>query len=288
MHNNKDMSDTSAPSGSIAQIIDIDNVIRQKNPRLAGMIPGFVLSYIKRIVHQDDVNYELSTFKHLGSIDFCKHVIYDKFNIGTGSEGLENIPKTEGAILVANHPLGGMDALALVIELSKVRQDFKFVVNDILLHLPSLKPIFKGVNTMGKTSKEALHALNALFASDELTVIFPAGLVSRKQKDGVIRDLGWRKTFVTQAKKHNKAVIPVFIDAPPLSKRFYGINKWRQKLGIKANLELFYLVDEQYRLKNKHIDIHFGAPIPPDTFDRSKTDKQWAEWVKERMYALKS
>ncbi len=268
------------------KIINIESVIQQKNTKLLKWMPGFLLSYIKKVIHQDDVNYELSHFRHLDSTAFCKHIIEEKFQINVRSSGLEHIPESGGAILVANHPLGGMDALALVIELSKRRKDFKFIVNDILLHLPSLKPIFKGVNTMGRTSKEALKALNSLFSSDGLTIVFPAGLVSRKRPNGVIRDLEWRKTFVTQARKHQKPVIPVLIESRPLSKRFYGINKWRKRLGIKANLELFYLVDEQYGLKNSDIHIYFGEPIPPETFDRSKTDKQWAKWVKEIMYDL--
>ncbi len=269
------------------KIIDIEEVIRSKNPALLRWMPEIILKYIKRILHEEDVNYELVNFRHLSPIAFCEHIIEEKFGISTQSSGLENIPEKGGAILVANHPLGGMDALSLVLELAKVRTDFKFIVNDILLHLPALKPIFKGVNTMGRNSKEALQAINDLFESDELTVIFPAGLVSRQQPDGSIRDLEWRKTFVTQARKSGKPVLPVLIDAPPLTKRFYRINRWRNIFGIKANLELFFLVDEQYKSQGSHVHIHFGKPIPAETFDKSRRDKAWAQWVKEQMYKLK-
>ena len=270
------------------KLIDVEKVIASKNPRLLKWMPRFVLNYIKRIVHQDDINREVQQYGHLDPIEYARYVLGEKFHINVTSEGLEHIPPTGGAILVANHPLGGIDALALVHELAKRRRDFVFLVNDVFPHLPQMRPIFRGVNTLGKSSASELRSLHDFFASDKLIVIFPAGLVSRKDARGQIRDLPWRKTFVTQAKRFRKPVIPTLIQAPPLSKRFYRIHQWRQKLGIRANLELFYLVDEQYRLNNTHIHIVFGKPLPWHHFDDSKSDRAWAEWMRHYIYTLKS
>lgn len=145
--------------------------------------------------------------------------------------------------------------------------------------------MFQGVNKHGKTAKESLQQIGELFASDQAIFIFPAGLVSRKKK-GVIEDLEWKKTFVSQAKRNEKPVIPVYVDGK-LSNFFYRLSNIRTRLGIKANIEMLYLADEMYRQKDTTISFVFGKKIPSSTFDKSKNDLAWAKWVKEKVYALK-
>ena len=115
--------------------------------------------------------------------------------------------------------------------------------------------------------------------------MFPAGLVSRKTK-GTIEDLEWKKTFITRAKKYEKPVIPVHIDGE-LTKFFYRLANFRTKIGIKANIEMLYLVEELFKQENKTIRLTFGEPIPHTTFDSSKKDHDWAQWVKSKVYELK-
>ena len=263
------------------KFIDVDKILAEKNPRLNKWLPGFVKNFIKKIVHQNEINQILNDKKGLNGVDFSKAILKD-FNIEVESFGLENIPKTGGIILASNHPLGGMDALALIQEISKVRQDFKFVVNDILMNLKNLEDVFVGVNKFGSNSKLSLQELNNLFAKEQAIFVFPAGLVSRKFGDKV-KDLDWKKAFITRAKKFKRAIIPVYVDGK-LSNFFYRLYKIRTFLGIKANIELFFLIDETLKQKDKKYKIYFGKPINYTKFDKSKSDVEWAEFVKDLVY----
>jgi 1-acyl-sn-glycerol-3-phosphate acyltransferase len=264
--------------------IDVKKVIHDKNPKLLKRLPRFIVSYLQKILHEKDVNEFIYEHRNDSPIEFCLSVMR-KFNIEVKSEGLENIPKDGGAVLAINHPLGGMDAMALVTVLHEVRPDIKFVVNDVLMHLENLRPIFVGVNKHGKSAADFLRKVDETFASDQLVCIFPAGLVSRKQK-GKVRDLKWRKTFISRSKKHNKTIIPVYIEGA-LSNFFYNLYSLRKSLGISANIEMLYLVNELYKQHNKKITIKFGDPLDSGQFDKSRTDEEWAQLVKDNVYQLK-
>ena len=264
--------------------IDLEKIIGEKNPRLLKLLPGVVLRYIKKIIHQQDVNGFLNQHHQEYGLDFVRAIIKE-FGVHVRSEGLENIPKEGGCILASNHPLGGLDAIALMNELSKVRTDMKFLVNDILMNLENLHPVFVPINKHGKNAVENIQRIGDTYASDGCTLIYPAGLVSRKQS-GIVKDLTWHKSFITQAVKHTRNIVPVYVDAAN-SKFFYNLAFWRKKLGIKANIEMFFLVDEMYKQKNKSINIIFGKAIPFTTFTKEHPDRYWAETVKESVYRLK-
>lgn len=266
------------------KLIDLDRVIKTKNPKLHKWMPGFLLSYIKRIVHQDDLNAHMIKHKDKKDVEFCKASIKD-FGVKVTSKGLENIPKEGGFLFVGNHPIGGFDALAIAQEVHEIRPDIKFIVNDLLLHVDNLKTMFHGVNKHGKTARKSIKKVAELFESDNAVFVFPAGLVSRKKK-GVIRDLEWQKTFVSQAKKNKKMVVPVYTEGK-LSNFFYRLANLREFLGIKSNIEMMYLSNEMYKQRGQTISVIFGEPIPYETFDKSKSDKKWAEWVKDKVYSLK-
>jgi len=265
------------------KFIDIRKIFHDKNPRLAAMLPAFVMHYIRKTIHEDEVNEFLDVHGDKQGLEFIRTSL-ERFRVNVISSGANNIPASGGFIIAANHPLGGLDAFALMQEIAKRRADFKFIVNDILLQLENLKGLFIGVNKHGKNAQLNLAAIDALYSSEKGVLIFPAGLVSRK-KNGIIRDLAWQKSFVTKAKKHQRNVIPVHIEGN-LTNRFYSIANFRTALGIKANIEMFYLVDELFRQKNKTIEIIIGEPVPFTFFDKSKSDFEWAQWVKEKVYEL--
>ena len=131
-----------------------------------------------------------------------------------------------------------------------------------------------------------MRIINETFASDVAMLFFPAGLVSRKQKGGIIKDLEWKKTFISYSKKYKRDIIPTYIGGQN-SNFFYNFARWRKKLGIKQNIEMLYLVNEFYKQKDKTIDIIFGKPIPYTTFDKRFTDVEWALKIKEYVYQLK-
>ena len=267
------------------KFIDIERLISEKNPKALKWTPQFLLNYLKRKLHQDEINQVLKENKDLYDYDFCNNII-DRFNIKVVNEGTEHIPSEEGAIFVVNHPLGGMDALSIIHSIGEFRTDVKFIVNDILLNLKNLKGIFVGINKHGANSKKSINQLDELFASNHAIFIFPAGLVSRKNKKKII-DLDWKKTFVSRAKKYNKLVVPVHLDGE-LTKFFYNLANFRSKIGIKMNIEMLYLADELFKQKNRTIRITYGRPISPSLFDESKKDIEWAQWVKEQVYLLKT
>ncbi len=270
--------------GKKIPVIDIESIIKSKNKNLLKVLPRFVLRYIKKIIHQDEVNEFLKLHHHEDGLEFIRSVI-NEFGVQVKSTGLQNIPKTGGCVIVSNHPLGGLDALPLMNEISTIRVDMQFLVNDLLMSMENLRSLFVPINKHGKNALENIQRIAAAYSSENCTLIFPAGLVSRKQ-NGVIKDLDWHKSFITQAVKHKRNIVPVFIDAHN-SAFFYNLSLWRKRLGIKANIEMFYLVDEMYKQKNKTINIIVGEEIAYTTFTKEYSDRHWAKVVRERVYALK-
>ena len=265
------------------KFINLRKVFEDKNPALLKVLPKFILNYLKRIVHEDEINDFINKNQDVMGVDFCKAVVRD-FDITVNVFGLENIPRTGGVLLAGNHPLGGLDALSIVDKLTEHRTDIRFIVNDILLNLKNLKGIFVGVNKHGANAKKSLQEVDELFASEKAVFVFPAGLVSRRKR-GVVEDLEWKKTFVTRARKHNKPIIPVHIDGI-LSDFFYRLANLRMKLGIKSNIEMLYLANEQFKLKGKTVNITIGKPVEPSVFSDPIKDKFWAEEMKSLVYAL--
>jgi putative hemolysin len=264
------------------EFINIRKVFDEKNPKLSKIIPGFIFSYLKRVIHQDELNKALYEYRDKYGVEFIDAIL-ENFGVKVETIGFENLPATGRQIIVANHPLGGLDGMALMREIAKVRQDFLFPVNDLLMHLPNLKELFIPINKHGSNA-DNIRLFNQTFASEKLLLYFPAGLVSRKQ-NGKILDLEWKKTFLSKAIQYQRDIIPVHISGRNTN-FFYRLARWRAKLGIKANIEMLYLVDEMVKQKDKLIRITFDKPIAISTFDKRHNHAQWAELVKEHVYAI--
>lgn len=261
--------------------IDVEKVIAEKNPKLLKWMPGFLLRYIKRILHQKEVNEFMAAHGHLRNLHFIDKVL-SEFNTKVEVRGLENIPEQGGFILCSNHPLGGFDGLALMQAVSHKRKDIRFLVNDILLSFGTMDDLFVPINKHG--SQHSLGKIEEAYRSENAVLIFPAGLVSRKQ-EGMVRDLEWKKSFIAKSLQYHKKIVPTFIDGKN-SRFFYNLALWRKRLGIKANVEMFYLMDEMYKQRNKTITITFDQPVPSTAFDNSKTHREWAALMKEHVYKL--
>jgi putative hemolysin len=272
-----------APCMSDDKFIDVKRLIQSKNPRLAKWLPGFVINYLKKILHQDEINEFLRVHKNVYNADFCKEVT-DYFNITIDVENIEHIPKDGPVILAMNHPLGGMDAMALVTALKGHREDLKFIVNDLLMNLHNLRDLFVGVNKHGKNELSTRQQIMELFESSEAVCIFPAGLVSRKS-NGLVRDLDWKKTFVTYSKKYDQPVIPIFINGE-LSNFFYRLANFRKFIGIKANIEMLYLANELFKQRNKTMKFVVGEPIWPKDVDQNMSERDLAQYYKSKVYEL--
>lgn len=263
--------------------INIKELFVKKNPGLARIMPGFIFRYIHNLLHIDFFNDFVVRNGHKKGIAFVDQAVTE-FNVKEHIYGLENIPEPGRFIFASNHPLGGFDSLLLMKYVSKKLGKLKFLSNDVLMGIPSLSYMFIPVNKHGTNSREVSHALEKAYDSDEQILIFPSGLASRRIK-GKIIDLMWKKHFITKAVKHQRDVIPVFIGGRNTD-RFYRLANLRKLLRVKWNIEMFLLPDELMRHKNSDIPVYFGKPIPFETFDKSKTHLEWAEWVKHEVYKL--
>jgi putative hemolysin len=274
-----------APDGPESQKLDVEKVLYSKNPSLKKIIPGFVLNYLKRIVHQDELNIFLNKWGHLKDAELIEAGL-KHFEIKFKVIGSEKIPGEGRYIFVSNHPLGGLDGLVFIYELSMHYPEIKFPVNDILTNIENLSGIFLPVNKHGSQGRNAAISIEEAYSSDSQILYFPAGLCSRKNR-GVIRDLQWHKSFISKAIQHKRDVVPAFFSGRN-SNFFYNLSNIRKTFGIKANVEMLYLVDEMFKQKDKEILLVFGETIPWETFDKTRSAPEWAEWVKSKSYELKS
>lgn len=266
------------------QFIDVERLIASKSPKTLKRLPGFIIRYLKRILHQNEVNEFIGKNGNLYGIDFCDEILKD-FNITFEIKNQEKIPKEGKIVIVMNHPLGGMDAIVLVSALRGYREDLKFIVNDLLMNLKNLRDLFIGVDKHGKTGISLKQNIENLFASDNAICIFPAGMVSRKYQRK-IQDFEWKKTFVKYAKQSGQDIIPIYIDGK-LSKFFYRFYSLRKFLGIKTNVEMIYLSNEMFKQKGKKLTFVVGDPIPNAALFSYKNDLEAAKDIRRITYELK-
>lgn len=266
-------------------LIDIDKVLREKAPRKARYIPGFVVSYLKHIVHQDELNVFLRESKDKTGVPFLEACL-DFLDAKIIVRGEENLPKDRLCTFVSNHPLGGQDGVTLGYVLGKAYDGkIRYLVNDLLMNLRGLAPLCIPINKTGRQAKDFPRMVEAGFASDNQLIMFPAGLCSRRQ-NGQIRDLEWKKTFVVKSVKHKRDVVPIHFEGRN-SDFFYNLANVCRILGIKFNIAMLYLADEMLKNRHKTFTVTIGKPIPWQTFDRTKTPLQWAQHVKDIVYNLK-
>lgn len=264
--------------------IDLDKVFKEKNPTLYRLLPQFVMGFIKKLIHQGDLNYLLKHGKGLKGVEFSDFVL-SEMRVKLKIKGIENIPASGNIILASNHPLGGIDGISIVSMMGKIREDLKFIVNDILYQIPNYEGIFIRVNKHGINSKSSLEAIENIYASQEAVLIFPAGFCSRKI-NGKIIDINWNKSFVTKAIKYNRTVIPVLINAQNGS-FFYNLATFRKWLGMKLNIEMMLLPHEMFKKRGETIEIIIGKPISPENFKTGRS-QHWADTLRQFIYELKN
>ncbi len=265
--------------------IDIDKILRGKMGDKAKWVPRFVVGWLKRIVHEDEVNRFLWESRDKTGTEWLTECVkYLKMNVTI--EGEENLPdKNDGRLytFVSNHPLGGEDGVCLGSIIGRHYDGrFRYLVNDLLLSLPGLRPVSIGINKTGKQSRDFPRMVEAGFQSDNHMLMFPAGLNSRME-NGKIHDLPWKKTFITKSVEYQRDVVPIYFSGRN-SDRFYRIARWQKKLGLKINIAMLFLVDEMYENVGKDFRVVIGKPIPWQTFDKSRTPVEWAQFVEDKVY----
>ena len=264
--------------------INIRDLFMDKNSKVARWIPGFIYRLLSRMLRIDFINDPiLYNHGYKKDVDFARATI-DAFNVTMDVKGKENVPPDGRFIFVANHPLGGFDGMMIISELSKIYPHLKVLVNDLLTNVKNMDGIFVPINKHGAQAMDNVRRIHAIFESDEQVVSFPAGLVSRRKK-GVIRDVPWQKSIISKAKQTQRDIFPIHVSGR-CSNFFYNLANTRKFLGIKTNVEMFFLPNESYKHRNKHFTITFGKPIPYQSFDKRFTPIQWASHVQDFAYSL--
>ena len=244
-------------------LIDIDKVLKDKAGEKAKKIPRFVVSFLKRIVHQDEVNAFLTRTADKSGVDFLEACM-EYLDIKLEVEGIENLPSEGLCTFVSNHPLGGQD--------------------DLLMNWHGLAPLCIPINKTGSQSRDFPRMVEAGFRSDDHIIMFPAGLCSRRQH-GVIKDLPWKKTFIVKSVETERMVVPIHFEGRN-SNFFYNLANLCKFLGVKFNVAMLFLVDEMYKNRHKTFKVTFGKPIPWQTFNKSRNAAEWADYVRELVYKL--
>ena len=265
-------------------LIDIDRILKRKAGGKARFIPRFLVSYLKRIVHQEELNGFLRRVSDKKGVDFleeCMTFLDARLDV----RGLENLPSEGLCTFVSNHPLGGQDGVSLGYLLGKHYEGkVKYLVNDLLMNLSGLAPLCIPINKTGAQSRDFPRMVEAGFRSDNHIIMFPAGLCSRRQH-GVIKDLPWKKTFITKSVETHRWVVPIHFEGRN-SDFFYNLANLCKRLGIKFNIAMLYLADEMLKNRHKTFRVTIGQPLPWEMFDRSKTPAEWADYVRELVYAM--
>lgn len=265
--------------------IDIDKILRGKMGEKADKVPRFLVNWLKKTIHEDEVNRFLWESRDKQGVEWLEECV-KYLDMRLQLRGEENLPAPDDGKLytfVSNHPLGGIDGVALGAVIGrKYDGNFRYLVNDLLMNLPGLAPVCIPINKTGKQSRSFPAMVEAGFASDNHMLMFPAGLCSRKQ-NGKIRDLEWTKTFIKKSVETHRDVVPIHFEGQN-SERFYRIANICKRLNLKVNIAMLFLVDEMYRNVHKPFTVTFGKPIPWQTFDKSRTALEWAQYVKEKVY----
>ena len=267
----------------VPQILDIEQVIRNKAGKKADRIPKFVINWFKKFMHLDFINGFLKE-GYVG-VEFCEKGL-EYLGVEIEVEGLENLPKDGRKYTFAsNHPLGAIDGVTLGAVIGKEYDgNIKYLMNDLLMNLKGMAPLGIPINKFGGQARALPKLLNEVYESDCQMLIFPAGLCSRKI-DGKIQDIEWGKSFVKKSRDTGRDIVPIHFDGEN-SKRFYRIATWQKRLGLKFNFAMMLLPSEMYKSKGRKYKITIGKPIAISSLDRSKTDYEWAQEIRKHVYEL--
>lgn len=280
--NNKDTIDNTG-----VMQIDLDAVLRQRAPGARRFMPRFFVRWLERIICQDEMNEMLRVCRGKRDADFC-HGVLGHLGITVDVSGSDRLPPPahRRVTIVSNHPLGGLDGMALIDwAVSYWGAGVKFVVNDLLMAIEPLGGTFIPVNKHGGQSRRSSSLLDEAMQGDAPVIIFPAGLVSRKGDDGQIKDLKWHKMFVGKSVQYHRDIIPVHFNGHN-SAFFYKFARLRTRLGIRFNIEMIRLPGEVFRCRGARFTITIGDMITWTSLDNGAGADSQANRIKETVYSL--
>ena len=264
-------------------LLDLNEIL---GPKMSAKLPGFVKRFFARRLHIKQINDCIMKAEHYDGAGFFDEAL-DYVGITYKVRGEENIDLSKKYLFACNHPLGGPEALIIGSIFRKIYGDgFMVPSNQILYNMKPLQEFFVPVSVGGRQGREIAERIAGMFESDRQVLVFPAGLCAKSIK-GVVTEMPWKKMFVAQARKYQRDVVPVHISGHN-SKWYFFLSWLSRTLKLKFNLGMIFLVDELFKQRGNEFVITFGKPIEYDRFDKTKTDLQWADEVKNIVKNLAS
>lgn len=268
--------------------VDVDAVLRSRAPRYHKWIPRPLIKGLENFICQDRLNELLELTSGLKGAAFCSKLL-EEMNVTTRFEDMPPLSadNPNAVTYACNHPLGALDGIALIDFLTR-RHGVEpyFVVNDLLAILKPLDGVFIPINKHGAQSRGAVSDVDAAFRDlSRPVVMFPAGLCSRKGRDGEIRDLKWNKMFVNKSSETGRTIIPLRCFSEN-SQSFYRFARWREKVGIKFNLEMIALPREFVKSEGKELVFRAGQPVESGLLPRGATSAVMASGIRDHVYSL--
>lgn len=272
-------------------MIDLHNIIIKKvGAKKARYVPKFFVRWLHNFLHLDEINAILNETEEKklegeAYFDYCLKTM----GIDVGIEGEENMPAADDMkryVFVSNHPLGGIDGLAIIrLLFNHYGADFRVLINEFLLHIPELAKVSYPINKTGRQSRAEAAGIDECFSGKRHAMLFPAADCSRRI-NGEIHDLPWRKMFINKSVSNQRDIVPLYFEGRN-SNRFYSISNICDRLKMRFNISMIFLPDEMIRNRGQHFVIKVGKPIPWQTFDKSRTAQQWAKYVEQIVYDMK-
>ncbi|MES9843084.1 MAG: lysophospholipid acyltransferase family protein [Candidatus Sedimenticola sp. PURPLELP] len=266
-------------------MLSVEQVITERFPSFFENKPRLVtksiVNFLRLLFHEKETNRFLEENQGLEGLDFIEKVLeYFDLDYTVSSNDLENIPPVGRVVIIANHPLGALDALALIQMVSRVRRDVKVVANDMLASLPPLKELILPVDNLGGGSRKSdIRRILDSLQSEEALVVFPAGEVSRLRPSGV-RDGRWKQGFLQFARRTDSPILPVLVEARN-SALFYSVSM------LYKPLSALLLVGEMFRQRENVIGFRIGELIPARHFDQKGVrPKVQARLLRKHLYRL--
>ncbi|MDP1696411.1 MAG: lysophospholipid acyltransferase family protein [Xanthomonadaceae bacterium] len=239
-----------------------------------------VVDLLRRVIGEEQVNQIIRRLHGYRGFDFVDHGLLDlgaRYRVEPTD--IENIPAEGRVVIVANHPLGAVDALCLLQLVGRVRCDVRILANDYLLQLDGLAPLLVPCDVFGGKPRAQLREAYRCLQREEAVIIFPAGEVSRIHANG-IRDQRWLDGFLRIARKTGAPVVPIHIAARN-SPTFYGVSLLAKPLGT------LLLAREMFAVDKPRMDITIGAPIPASALTSARwSDAALARRMRAHVYRL--
>ena len=269
--------------------INIRAIVRERLGSVSRFVPSYFVRKLEKLICQERLNDLLSRNYPSEGAAFCRGVL-DDLDVTVEAVNADRLPPVENrrVIIACNHPLGGLDGMALIDFFTRrYGGNLKFIVNDLLMAVRPLAPVFLPINKHGRQSRESLTAIDHVMRGDDPVLIFPSGLCSRQRvAGGEIADLDWKKMFINRAIAFHRDIVPLYFDGEN-SSRFYSFARRREGLGLKFNFEMALLPSEVFKAEGKTFRINCGRPIPWQSLSGGTEAEAEAAAVRRMVYELK-